>query len=94
MVGPKSSNNVKPEPLILCDTALPFVEKCDHLGHTLSSDCTMEQDSKEKRAAFIDKSVKIREMFSFAHPSEQILAMEKYCLLLWKHPDENRQSNC
>ena len=39
----------------------------------------MAQDAREKRAQFIDTSVKIRECFHFAHPAEQILAVEKYC---------------
>ena len=39
----------------------------------------MTQDCLEKRAAFIDESVKIREMFNFAHPLEVITAVEKYC---------------
>ena len=39
----------------------------------------MLQDCREKRARMIDSSVKIRESFSFAHPTEQILAVTKYC---------------
>ena len=39
----------------------------------------MNQDCKEKRAQFIDESVKVREMFDFAHPSEIVTAIEKYC---------------
>ena len=39
----------------------------------------MNQDCREKRAAFIDASVKVREMFSFAHPMEIISAVEKHC---------------
>ena len=58
---------------------LPWVDRCSHLGNTLTSDGQMSQDCKEKRASFIDGSVKIREMFNFAHPSEIITAIEKYC---------------
>ena len=43
----------------------------------------MQQDCKVKRAQFIDSSVKIRETFSFAHPIEQITAMEKYCTAMY-----------
>ena len=43
----------------------------------------MQQDSKEKRAIFIDSSVKVREGFSFAHPFEQITAVEKYCTAVY-----------
>ena len=43
----------------------------------------MRQDCREKRAQFIDTSSKIREAFSFAHPCEQILAVEKYCTAVY-----------
>jgi hypothetical protein len=33
----------------------------------------------EKRAQFIESSVKAREGFGFAHPADQITALEKYC---------------
>ena len=53
---------------------------------------TSVQDSREKLALFIDSTVKTREAFSFAHPNEQIKAMEKYCLSfygcsLWRLED-------
>jgi hypothetical protein len=43
----------------------------------------MRQDCREKRAQYIDSSVKLREAFHFAHPHEQILATEKYCTALY-----------
>ena len=43
----------------------------------------MSQDCKEKRRQFIDSSVKIRETFGFAHPYEQIVAVEKYCTTVY-----------
>ena len=43
----------------------------------------MRQDCKEKRVQFIDASVKTRETFKFAHPSEQISAVEKYCTAVY-----------
>ena len=39
----------------------------------------MELDCLEKRAHFIDASVKIRETFLFDHLTEQIAATKKYC---------------
>ena len=39
----------------------------------------LDQDCREKRAQFIDNSVKIREAFSFAHPWDKIVAVDKYC---------------
>ena len=40
---------------------------------------SVDHDCLQKRAQFIDASVKIRETFYFAHPAEQIAATEKYC---------------
>ena len=72
-------NVAKPKPLTLCGQSLPWVERAVHLGHVLSSDGKMTQDSREKYAEFVDRSVKLRETFRFAHPSEQIAALDKYC---------------
>ena len=60
----------RPVNLVLCDRALPWVQQADHLGHTLHEDGTMRQDIRQKRAQFIDSSVKIGETFGFAHPME------------------------
>jgi hypothetical protein len=79
VVGPRGGAITKPAPLVLCGRPLPWVERAEHLGHTLHQDGTMSQDCKQKRAQFIDQSVKMRETFGFAHPHEQIVAIEKYC---------------
>ena len=79
VVGPRGARLQRPLPLELCGRPLPWVERAEHLGHALHQDGTMVQDTREKRAQFIDTSVKIRECFHFAHPAEQILAVEKYC---------------
>ena len=76
--GPRQTV-VPPAPLVLCGADLPWVTRCEHLGHTLTADGLMDQDCREKRAQFIDSAVKIREMFHFAHPSEVISAIDKYC---------------
>ena len=73
----------KPVPLQLCGRALPWVARAEHLGHALSEDGTMKRDACEKRAQFIDSSVKIRESFNFAHPIEQLNAIEKYCTSIY-----------
>ena len=67
-----------PAPFVLCGTPLPWVNRCDHLGHILISDGMMIQDCKETCAQFIDSAVKMQEMFSFAHPSEIIFAIDKH----------------
>ena len=69
----------KPAPLLLCGQALPWVEKCNHLGNTLNITASLEKDCMIKHGEFIGNAVKVRENFSFAHPVEVIKAMEKYC---------------
>ena len=83
VVGPRGSALPRPVPLQLCGRPLPWVERADHLGHALHQDGTMNHDCLEKRAQFIDTSVKIREAFYFAHPVEQIAATEKYCTAVY-----------
>ena len=39
----------------------------------------MDMDNKEKTAAFITKSLEVREQFSFAHPMEVLRAVKIYC---------------
>ena len=68
-----------PLPLVLCDKDLLWVDRCDHLGHELTTDRRLDTDCHEKRAAFIDSAVKVNEMFSFAHPMEITRAVDKYC---------------
>ena len=79
VVGEKKTHLPKPEPLILCGKPLPWVETAEHLGHILSSDGTMKQDIREKRAQFIDEAVKVRETFSYSHPKQIVDAVDKYC---------------
>ena len=83
MVGLRGAALPRPVPLQLCGSPLPWVERAEHLGHALHQDGSMRQDCREKRAQFIDSSSKIREAFSFAHPIEQILAVEKYCTAVY-----------
>ena len=79
VTGPRAGRLQKPVPLKLCGWDLPWVARAEHLGHTLTEEGTMKQDAREKRARFIDSHVKVRETFGFAHPEEQLLAVEKYC---------------
>jgi hypothetical protein len=79
VVGPRGGALSRPVPLQLCGRPLQWCERAQHLGHTLTTEGTMLQDCREKRAVFIDSSVKIREGFAFAHPYDQITATERYC---------------
>jgi hypothetical protein len=69
----------KPAPLTLCGMELPWVKSANHLGHELHETGQMEHDANMKRAAFISRSVEIRENFDFASPVEVLRAMKIYC---------------
>ena len=69
----------KPLPLTLYGVDLPWVRTATHLGNELCEDGTMDTDMKQKRAAFIERSLQIREEFSFAHPMEALRAVSIYC---------------
>ena len=77
--GVKTACVAPPVNLVLCGQELPWVDRCEHLGTTLTTACTLNQDCREKRAEFIDSVVKTREYFNFAHPFEIITATQKYC---------------
>ena len=51
VVGPKSNAVSEPRNLSLSGQTLPWVKRCDHLGHTLTSDGHMSQDGLEKSTA-------------------------------------------
>ena len=68
----------KPDPLTLLSQNLPWVASADHLGHVLHQSGKMDQDAAVKRARFIDKTIGIRESFSFAYPDQVIRAVQVY----------------
>ena len=76
------SGNLKklslPDNLQLLGQELPWVERADHLGHVLHQSCTLDHDAAVKRARFIDKTVELREVFSFALPEQILRAVEIY----------------
>lgn len=78
----------KPDKLTLFGAELPWVASADHLGHVLHQSGTMDQDALVKRDRFIDKTVGIRESFSFAYPAHimkavQIFACDGYGSMLY-----------
>ena len=74
----KTKTPVYPAPLQLYGTDLPWVVHATHLGHEFHQDGTMEMDARMKRAAFIENSTEIREMFGFAHPDQVLSAVSTY----------------
>ena len=75
MIGKSRVTLPKPINFQLCGEILPWLERAEHLGHTLHSDGTMKQDIREKSAQFIDSAVKMRETFSTAYPPPQLYAI-------------------
>ena len=74
----KLKHQTYPEQLMLLGRPLPWVEQADHLGHVLHQSCTMDHDAAIKRAKFIDKTVELRETFSFAYPEQILRAVQVY----------------
>ena len=72
-----------PAHLRLYGNDLPWVTTATHLGHELHQMCDMEHDIKTKRAAFINNSTDIRDVFSFAHPDQILKATNLYCCHLY-----------
>ena len=86
MVGPTVKNPVHPAPVKLYGTDLPWVTHATHLGHELNQDCTMNMDTRMKRAAFIKNSVDTRTMFSFALPTQVLNAIMVYSAHFYGSP--------
>ena len=87
-VGP-ARKVVYPAPLVLNGVTLPWKEKAVHLGHILHQDLTFDADANARRAAFISRSVEVREQFSFAPPAQvlkavRILCCHGYGSVLWQ----------
>lgn len=70
---------MRPLPLKLYGVELPWVSTATHLGNELCEDGSMDTDTRQKRAAFIERSLLVREEFSFAHPIEVLRAVNIYC---------------
>ena len=85
-----------PDPIQLEGRDLPWVETALHLGHTLHQNGKMHQDTKIRRAIFIDRSVEVREQLSYADPAEVLRATAVYCCdgygaMLWPLAEEPAQ---
>ena len=78
MCGPAVKNPSYPVPLQLYGKDLPWVTHATHLGHELHQDCTMNMDTRMKRASFITNSTDIRTTFKFARPPHVLNAISVY----------------
>ena len=83
------NGNVRyPAPVMLDGKPLPWVDHAAHLGHVLHQSVSMESDCNRARAGFIDRSVDIRQQFSFAKPDQiismiELLCSDAYGSMLW-----------
>ena len=69
---------MNPAHLQLYGRDLPWVTHATHLGHELNQDCTMDMNTRMKRASFITTSTDIRSMFGFALPAQVLNAVSIY----------------
>ena len=69
----------KPAALKLCGNDLPWVETAVHLGHELHESGHMDHDAVVKRAKFIEQSVEVRNMFEWAAPVDDSVALKTFC---------------
>ena len=86
-----------PAPVQLEGEDLPWVEQADHLGHVLHQSVTMDKDCNRARASFIDRSVDVRQQFSFAAPDLtlkmiQVLCSDGYGSMLWNLKSDSAES--
>ena len=95
MCGPRVKQPVYPAYLQLYGRDLPWVTHATHLGHELNQDCTMDMNTRMKRASFITTSTDIRSMFGFVLPAEVLNAVNIYsahfygsmlrtCMVTWQ----------
>ena len=86
-----------PAPVQLEGEDLPWVEHAEHLSHTLHQTGNMNKDCNRARASFIDRSVDVRQQFSFAAPDLtlqmiQVLCCDGYGSMLWKLQSDSAES--
>ena len=72
-----------PASLKLNNRDLPFVKSALHLGHHLHQSCNSDYDITVKKAQFINRSVEIRDIFSFAYPPQVLSAVRLYALHMY-----------
>jgi hypothetical protein len=62
---------------------LPWKTKVNHLGYTLTSDCSSSCDVMEKRASFISRVYSLNQEFSFAKPEIKLQMCRLYNTALY-----------
>ena len=64
--------------ILLNGDVLPWKDKVNHLGFTLTSDCSSACDTMEKRASFISRQYNLNQEFSFAKPEVKLKMSRLY----------------
>ena len=78
-----------PAPVMLDGKALPWVERCDHLGHVLQQNLSMEADSRRARGSFMNRASDIRDNLWFSDGRQKMRAINLNCTdaygaMLWQ----------
>ena len=69
----------EPEKLVLYGKQLPWVDTIEHLGHTIHKSGKQDEDCRQARAKYCEKSNEILSVFDFAHPRQKLSAIDIYC---------------
>ena len=67
-----------PAPVTLCGRVLPWVERADHLGHTISYTGSQDLDCNAARGSYIGTSNEILNMFAFGSAAQKLYAVQTY----------------
>ena len=86
-----------PEPVYLNGKALPWVDRVQHLGHTLHESISMDFDTTRAKTSFMSRANDLRDKLYFCHPSSKMKAIELYCCdaygsMLWDLSSRNVDS--
>ena len=76
---------------------LPWVERVEHLGHTIQESLSMEGDAQRARACFMARASDVRDNLFFAHPQQKVQAIQLYCSdaygsMLWEYDRQYSES--
>ena len=76
--GPDNRTRL-PDPVLLDGKELPWVEKCEHLGHVLHQTLSMESDFSRTRGSFMARASDLRDQLGFADPWTKMQAINLNC---------------
>ena len=68
-----------PDPVVLDNKNLPWVEKVDHLGHVLHQSLSNEADCVRARASFMNRASDLRDNLFFTSSEIKMKAINSNC---------------